>query len=178
MINANLTGTANITTTGTLTVTGTSTSTPIITASNGKTGYLNISGLSGHAVYLQDGSGVQKDYQASVTGTYNYFLSNILTGTWTYTIAKYGFNPLSSTFVASTGGNTDDAIVLTADTGITQATVATVIAYTTIDSFDRLYDYSAYFQTTNAGIKLARLVNKNGTGLTLGSSNLAINATA
>lgn len=43
LTNANLTGTANLTTTGTLTVTGTSTSTPIITASNGKTGYLNIS---------------------------------------------------------------------------------------------------------------------------------------
>ena len=103
LTNANLTGTANITTTGTLTVTGTSTSTPIITASNGKTGYLNISGLSGHTVYLQDGSGVQKDYQASVTGTYSYFLSNVLTGTWTYVIKKTWYTYQKGTFTPSTG---------------------------------------------------------------------------
>jgi len=103
LTNANLTGTANITTTGTLTVTGTSTSTPIITASNGKTGYLNLSWLSAHAVYLQDGSGVQKDYQASVTGTYSYFLSNVLTGTWKYVIKKSGYTYQVGTFTPSTG---------------------------------------------------------------------------
>lgn len=178
LTNANLTGTANITTTGTLTITGTSTSTPIITASNGKTGYLNISGLSGHAVYLEDGSGVQKDYQASVTGTYNYFLSNVLTGTWTYKIAKYGSNLITWTFTPSTWGNIAVLAILDADLWITQATVATVVAYTTIDSFDMLYDYSAYYQTTNVGIKLARLVNKNGLWITLWSLSLSLNATA
>jgi hypothetical protein len=102
----NLTGSGVITTTGTLTVTGSETSTVVISASNGTSGYLYITGLSGHAVYLQNNSGTQMAYQSSVTGTYGYFLKNNLSGTWTYVIKKPGFTYQRGTLAPSTGGIT------------------------------------------------------------------------
>ncbi len=101
-----ITGAGEITTTGTLTISGSETSTVTIAASNGTTGFLNITGLSSHAVYLQNASATQMDYQSSVTGTYSYFIPNTATGTWRYVVKKAGFAYQTGTFVASAGGVT------------------------------------------------------------------------
>lgn len=140
----NLTGTGAIVTTGTITTPSSGTSTVIITGSNGKTGYITITGLSAHAVYVADNSLAQIDYQASVTGTYNRFIPAATTGSWTYVVKKAGYTYQRSTVTASVGGlytiavntpqklNPDGSAMYTASssafctvafTGITQATI-------------------------------------------------------
>jgi hypothetical protein len=55
------------------------------------------------------------------------------------------------------------------DEGITEPTLATVLAYTTIENTSKLYDYVSAFQTTEAGLKLGNIVVRAGPQLQFGS---------
>lgn len=135
---------------------------------------LNLTGLTaGSQIYVSDGTGAQVAYVAS-SGTSYTLATTGGTGTWTWKVARYGFTSQSGTFTPSTSGATV-GVSLIADAFITQATSGTVAAYTTLQNPDRIYDYSAYFETTNAGIALARIAAKQGTNVSLGAYNAMMN---
>jgi hypothetical protein len=51
-----------------------------------------------------------------------------------------------------------------------------VAAYTTLQNPDRVYDYAAYWETTNTGIPTARVISKAATYASAGSYPLVLNA--
>lgn len=64
---------------------------------------IQISGLSGHAVYLEDDAGTQIDYQASVTGTYRYQIPAGFTGTWKWAAKRVGYKHATGSFTPTMG---------------------------------------------------------------------------
>lgn len=136
---------------------------------------LNLTGLTaGSQIYVSDGAGAQVAYVAS--STTGYILDTTGgTGTWTWKVARYGYTSQSGTFTPATSGATV-SVSLIADAFITQASASTVAAYTTLQNPDRIYDYAAYFETTNAGIPLARIAAKQGVNVSLGAYNAVMNA--
>jgi hypothetical protein len=54
------------------------------------------------------------------------------------------------------------------DEGITQPTLGTVLAYTTLETTSKLYDYIGAYQTTEAGLKLGNIVVRAGPQLQFG----------
>lgn len=136
---------------------------------------LNLTGLTaGSSIYVANGSGTQVAYVAS-SGTSYTLDTTGGTGTWTWKVARYGFLPQSGTHLPA-AASTSATIVLSADPYITQATVGTVSAYTTLQNPDRIYDYAAYFETTNSGISLERIASKAASQVSLGSYPLMLNA--
>lgn len=64
------------------------------------------------------------------------------------------------------------------DEGITQTNLATVQAYTSIETTSKLYDYISAYQTTEAGIKLGNIVTRAGPLLQFGNYSGVINQSA
>lgn len=86
--------TGNLTTTGTATFSsGGAWSGGTLTASNGATGVLTVTGLSAAQVYVENDSAVQQDYQPSQTGTYTFPTPFGSTGTWKLVVNKQGYFP-------------------------------------------------------------------------------------
>jgi len=171
MTGANLTGIGVINMpANTLTMTGGAISSVYIYALNGNTGYLNVTGLSAHSVLLQDGAGTQLDYQASVTGTYSYFVPVTATGTWKFVTKKAGYEHQTITFLSTTGGafgsaaNTpqkitadglamysgaSSALVAVSFTGTTQANIDIANGTATLQA---AFDETEVALTTNDGL--------------------------
>jgi len=98
------------------------------------------------------------------------------TGTWAWKVARYGFTAQTGTHspaIASTAATAN----LVADLFITQPNKATVAAYNSLENLDKLYDYSAFFETTEQGIPFARIITKAGTAASAGSYPVEINYT-
>jgi hypothetical protein len=137
---------------------------------------LNINGLTaGSQIYIADGTGTQVAYVSSSSTSYTLNTTG-QTGTWSWKIARYGFTAQTGTHSPAVASTTV-TVTLVADAFITQATKATVAAYTVLDNNDKLYDYSAYYETTNAGIPYARVITKAGTSPSAGSYPITINDT-
>jgi hypothetical protein len=138
---------------------------------------LNINGLTaGSQVYITNGAGAQVAYVAS-SGTSYTLDTTGQTGTWGYKVARYGFDAQTGTHLPAVA-TTTVTVTLLADLFITQANKATVAAYTLLENNDKLYDYSAYYETTNQGIAYARVITKAGTSPSAGSYPVTINNTA
>jgi hypothetical protein len=177
LTNSTITGTVSNTGTGAITVrlsgstvgtVGSNITTQIVTA-------LSVTGLTaGSQIYVANGAGAQVAYVSSSSTSYSLDTTGG-SGTWTVKVARYGFTSQSFTFTPASSGLTQ-AVSLIADAFITQATAATVAAYTTLETPDRIYDFAAYFETTNAGIKLARIASKQGTNVSLGAYNVTMTA--
>lgn len=177
LTNCTITGTVSNSGTGTVTVrrsnsnigtVGTNVVSQLVTS-------LTLSGLTaGSSIYVANGSGVQQDYVASSGTTYTLDTTGS-TGTWSWKVARYGFTAQTGTH-SPASASTSVAVTLVADPFITQATAATVAAYTTLQNPDRMYDYAAYWETTNAGIALARIVSKQGTNANFGVYDATFNS--
>lgn len=148
----------------------------VVSPVSGTTTYLTLTALAGHNIYVEDASPAQVDYQTAVTGTYALF-SSTGTGTWRWRSVKYGQEPTTATFSAATGPVTA-APAQTTDTKITQATAATVAAYTTLENWDKFYDYCQYYLTTASGKAIAKFATASGTAVDIGAINYTDNATA
>jgi hypothetical protein len=136
---------------------------------------LTLNGLTaGSQVYVANGSGVQQDYVAS-SGTSYSLTTTGGTGTWSWKVTRYGYTAQTGTHSPSVSSTTT-TVTLVADAFITQATAATVAAYTTLQNPDRVYDYAAYWETTNTGIPTARVISKAATYASAGSYPLVLNA--
>ena len=135
---------------------------------------LTLTGLTaGSQIFIADGSGAEVAYVASSNATYS-LITTGQTGAWSWKVARYGF-------VAQTGTHspavvsTSVAVTLVSDLFVTQATKATVAAYEVLQNLDRLYDYSAFYETTQAGIRYPRIITKAGTSASAGSYPVTIN---
>jgi hypothetical protein len=138
---------------------------------------LNINGLTaGSQIYITNGAGAQVAFVAS-SGTSYTLDTTGQTGTWGYKVARYGFDAQTGTHLPAVASTTVTVTLLT-DLFVTQANRATVAAYTLLENNDKLYDYSAYYETTNEGIAYARVITKAGTSPSAGSYPVTINNTA
>ena len=137
---------------------------------------LTLNGLTaGSQVYIANGSGTQVAYVSSSSTSYTLDTTG-QTGTWTWKVARYGFTSQSGTHLPAFFSTTA-VVTLVADAFITQATKATVAAYEFLPNMDALYDYAAYYETTNTGIPYARIITKAGTNASAGSYPVEINDT-
>jgi len=135
---------------------------------------LNLSGLTaGSQIYVANGAGTQVAYVSSSSTSYTLDTTG-QTGTWTWKVARYGFTSQTGTHLPASTGTTV-TVTLAADAFITQATKATVAAYEYLPNMDTLYDYAAYYETTNAGIPYSRIITKAGTNASAGSYPVTIN---
>jgi len=137
---------------------------------------LTLNGLTaGSQIYIANGSGAQVAYVASSTTSYTLDTTGY-TGTWTWKVARYGYTAQTGTHSPAVASTTVSVTLLT-DLYITQPTPATVAGYQYLANMDALYDYSAYYETTNAGIKYARVITKAGTSASAGSYPVNFNDT-
>jgi hypothetical protein len=121
----------------------------------------------GSSIIIYDASGVTKYFQQEVTtaGDYAYYIAPGVTGTYTWAIEKYGTKRESGSFAANTGGLLFYVPAYAEDVGITQATKATVAAYTALETNSKVYDYVAYKRLSEAFIKIGQIVTRSGTSL-------------
>jgi hypothetical protein len=134
---------------------------------------LNLTIPSGSQIYIADGSGTQQAYIASSGTSYSLDTTGG-TGTWTYKVTSYGYTAQTGTHIPASASTTT-TVALVADPYITQATKSTVAAYTTLETLDKLYDYSAYYETTLAGISLSRIITKSSSFADADSYDLILN---
>ena len=137
---------------------------------------LNLNGLTaGSQLYIANGSNTQVAYVSSSSTSYTLDTTG-QTGTWSWKVARYGFTSQTGTHLPAEESTTT-TVTLVADAFITQATKATVAAYEFLPDMDKLYDYAAYYETTNAGIPYARIITKAGTNASAGSYPVTLNDT-
>jgi hypothetical protein len=149
------------------------------------TGLTNASGVATFpsiisAIYWQAASGVNASYNVDHRGnggatsqnlifyacSYNHNLSQQSPDMWAFNNATGLYN--TSTSKAAT-------YLLLADTSITQADMATVAAYTTLDNNAELYDFAKYYLYANFAGQTATYVTGTGDA---GSYNVIINQSA
>jgi hypothetical protein len=121
----------------------------------------------GSSLVIYDSSGVTKYFQQEVTsaGDYSYYIAPGTTGTYTWAIEKYGTRRESGTFAANTGGLLFYVPAYAEDVGITQATKATVAAYTALETNSKVYDYVAYKRLSENFIKIGQITTRSGTSI-------------
>lgn len=90
---------------------------------------------------------------------------------------KYGYQRSAEVLTLAAGGMWYTFVDIP-DTGITQPTLATVQAYTSIDTPSKFYDRTAAFRLTEQGIKLGQIVTREGNTLNHGSFSKLIRADA
>jgi hypothetical protein len=162
------TGTAyEIATTGDLTYTATTNASGVAPTQN----------IISAVYYEPTGTTYAIDYRGNDSATsqnlniyqcaYNYVLSNSLTNLWPLNNSVYG-----GVAVRNQG------FVLLTDQSITQTTMATVAAYTVLDTAQQLYDYAKYYLYTNFAGETATYVTRSGDVINAGSYNVIIDATA
>jgi hypothetical protein len=184
-LSANLTQAGgNITGTGFLTLSagkthtpGSSTSDVIVTSDAGTTGIFTLTGLAAHTVYLESGSAVELDYRAGIS-SFTYYVPAGATGLWRWRAVKYGNLPETGTINVAGGGRFFAALANFTDAAISQPTLATVLAYATLETWDKVYDYCQAYLTTSSGRTLGQFANKNGAGVDLGAYALTVDSAA
>lgn len=135
---------------------------------------------AGSSVYIGDNA-------TSVTTLFN---SNVAAGTFeayyapsatapTVLIARelYGFQRFAQVVTLADGINTFAPPDIP-DVGITEATLATVNGYTTLETASKFYDRTAAFRLTEQGIKLGQIATRAGTSIEIGAFSHVINAAA
>ena len=147
----------------------------LLSSSAGQNYWLDVTLPSDSQIYIANGSGVQQQYIASSGTSFIYGLPAGTTGDWTLSLAKYGFISQTSIFTPSVGGIAEKIVSFTPDAFVVD-TLANVIAYTDLNSTQKIYDYSNYYGTTNAGIIIGPVVSK-GFGTLTSPAGLTLNPT-
>jgi hypothetical protein len=131
----------------------------------------------GSSIIVYDVSGVTKYFRQEVTtaGDYAYYIPPGTTGTYSWAIERYGFQRQSGSFAANTGGLLFYEPIYIDDVGITQTTLATVNAYTAIETASKFYDRTAAFRLGEQGIKLGQIATRSGNTIEIGTFSHLIN---
>lgn len=162
----------------TITINGTGAIQALYGNTTGNSTTLQISGFDANSsVYVEDNSAVQKYYSASATGTVTVYIPPTGTGSWYYAVEKYG-NQRQSDFFTFSGGLKSIIVKALTDTGITVTNSATVGAYTSLNTPDKIYDYVAYLRLSVPHISYGQIVFKNGTALDLQDASMLVNQSA
>jgi hypothetical protein len=127
---------------------------------------------NGYSLCIFKADGTTKYFASNVNvGSYYVYFAPNEAGTYYLAAEKYGQKRTTDTLVLS-GGNVWYNITDAEDVGITQTTLATVQAYTTLADTAQIYDVTANFRLTETGIKLGQLVTRDGTYLDFGNFNV------
>lgn len=110
--------------------------------------------------------------------TYPIFFPPGSAGTPVYVARKNYLNQLSYEVITLASGGMWYTFVDIPDEGITETTLATVQAYTAIETTSKLYDYISAFQLTEAGLKLGAIVTRAGPLLQFGAYSGVVNQSA
>jgi hypothetical protein len=171
------TGSGNFTTlkANTITLTGTAKITGVYQTSAGTSTVLEINPPSDdYSLCIFKADGTTKYFASDVNaGSYYVYFTPAEAGTYYLAAEKYGQKRTADTLVLN-GGNVWYNITDQEDVGITQATLATVQAYTTLADTAQIYDATANFRLTETGIKLGQLVARDGLYLDFGNYNVKI----
>ena len=118
-------------------------------------------------------NGTTKYFAADVdAGSYYVYFAPNEAGTYFLAAEKYGQRRTEDTLVLN-GGNVWYNITDQEDVGITD-TFAVASAYTTLTTTSQIYDATAVFRLSEAGIKLGQLVARDGLYLDFGTYNVKI----
>lgn len=136
---------------------------------------------AGSSLAVWDSTGVTKYFASNVTaGTFRFYIApGAGTGqTYYYAVEKYGKKREYGDFPADSGGVMYYVPSYVDDVGISQSALATVQAYTTVDTLDKFYDAIAAYRLTEAGIKLGQIADRAGTAVDVGAYNVRVNQSA
>ena len=127
-------------------------------------------------IALYDNSSIRRYYQ-NTDGTI--VLPASATGTWSYKVARYGYELFSGSFGVNpnVGGIIDINPSYVPDNFITQTSASVVSAYSDLDSTAKIHDYISYIRTTSQGIDYGPLHSQSFGTLTF-NAGLTLNATA
>lgn len=169
-----------ITTTGTVDFVNGSVNKTVVSSAAGTSAVISIfyGDLDGYKIYLEDNMGVQQDYQTISGVEYIFYLPPPASGNWRWRAVRYGMLPETGLLDVSNGGRLEFTLEGNYDTSIVESNLATVLAYTALETLEKQYDYCQAFLTTGSGKALGRIVSKSGSSLDYGSYSVTYNATA
>jgi hypothetical protein len=129
---------------------------------------------NGGSVAIFDDTGVKRYFITSNTTVELPFGS---TGTWSYKAAKYGFTPIRQDLIVnqSTGNTYTVSPIYSVNTSNVDS-LSNVVAYTNLNTTQKMYDYLSYYETTSSGIDY-ELISKAAGSITF-AYNLTLDATA
>jgi hypothetical protein len=130
---------------------------------------------SGTFAYVENNSGVQQLYQESTGSAITLNVTGGL-GTWILKLAQFGKISQSIPFTPSSGGTFSFSPTLATDTFVND-TLANVVAYTDLNTTQKIYNYSSFFGTINQGMILGSVMSKAFGSLTI-PQGLTLNQTA
>jgi hypothetical protein len=169
-------GNGNFTTlkANTITLTGTAKITGVYQDSVGTSTVLEINPPSDdYSLCVFKADGTTKYFASDVNaGSYYVYFAPNEAGTYFLAAEKYGQKRTEDTLVLN-GGNVWYNITDQEDVGITD-NFATASAYTTLSTTSQLYDATAVFRLSEAGIKLGQLVARDGLYLDFANYNVKI----
>ncbi len=105
-----------------------------------------------------------------VSGATNY-------GPFTLRVRKYGFNYIKKTSLDYTA-RTTETVAMVPNTLLTQTNPATVAAYTTLETPQKVYDYVQYWMSLAANVAVDLDLTRSGSLINAGALNVVIDATA
>lgn len=164
---------------GTVTLSNGATITGLYTTSSGNSSIIERTVSAGSSVYFgNNDTGVTTLYQSGVSaGAYRIYLAPGVVTPIQFARELYGFQRVEEIITPS--GTLDAGTTIDIpDVGITQTTLATVLAYTEIETASKFYDRTAAFRLTEQGIKLGQIATRSGTAIEIGSFSHLINKDA
>lgn len=131
--------------------------------------------LNGGYIAIYDNSGTRQYYQNTDGAV---ILPSSATGTWTYRIARYGYQYIQGSFVVNpdTGANVTISPTYTPDNFVT-SNPTTVAAYTDLETTEKIYNYLNYWSTTSTGINYTPFYSKAFGSITI-NKNVNLDKTA
>jgi hypothetical protein len=155
------------------TVTNTGTITAIYTSSAGTSTLLELRGVKPGASYVVANNSTKATILFGTNGEataqdYPIYFPPGSTGLQVYVARKGYGDQLDFEVITLVAGAMWYQFVDIPDEGITQPTLATVLAYTTLETTSKLYDYIGAYQTTETGLKLGNIVVRAGPQLQFG----------
>jgi len=152
------------------------------TSNSGSTTVFTMTNIPGNSsIAISNTAGTLQQYINPASGTQTVYVGlQASTAIWNWKVASYDYFPQTGVFtVGSNGSYYPSSIVsLGTDTGITQTSVATVSGYASLSSPDRIYDYAAYWETTQSGITSTRVTTDVGVQLSFGTTSVTLNPSA
>jgi hypothetical protein len=147
--------------------------TGIYTTSSGTSTVLELRGVKPGASYIAATNSTKATILFGVNNEttaqdYPIFFPPGSAGTQVYVARKGYGDQLDFEVITLVAGGMWYQFVDIPDEGVTEPALATVLAYTSIETTNKLYDYIGAFQTTEAGIKLANIVVRAGPQLQFG----------
>ena len=169
--------TGNITTTGTITFANGAAINGVYSSSAGQSTAIAVNlNQAGARLRLTDNTGTEK-YNAVVSGTsITLYYPPGSTGIWNGSVELYGYGRQNFSLTVTGGGSFSASVVMIPDSSIV-APIATVSAYTSLDSSQKIRDWLAFYNQTSTGIATPQSSLLTSSSLNIGSLTLSKSGT-